>query len=97
VDYDGVQIAPENVIVQFVKYGQSVAYAGSPEVKLIGRGEAWVLTKGQLIVATWNRPTSTDVTEFRDADGATIRLTPGRTWIALPRAETATIVEVSQD
>ena len=96
VDYDGVQIAPENVIVQFVKYGQSVAYAGSPEVKLIGRGEAWVLTKGQLIVATWNRPTLTDITEFRDADGATIRLTPGRTWIALPRAETATIVEVSQ-
>ncbi|MBQ29570.1 MAG: hypothetical protein CL434_07180 [Acidimicrobiaceae bacterium] len=96
VDHDGVQIAPENVIVQFVKYGQSVAYAGSPEVKIVGRGEAWVLTKGHLIEATWNRPTSTDITEFRDVDGATVQLTPGRTWIALPRAETASVIETSQ-
>ncbi|HAX05374.1 MAG TPA: hypothetical protein DCX77_06815 [Acidimicrobiaceae bacterium] len=97
VDYDGVQIAPENVIIQFVKYGQSVAYAGSPEVKVLGRGEAWVLTDGHIIEATWNRPTSLDITEFRDADGATIKLTPGRTWIALPRSGTASIVEVEQE
>tara|TARA_Y100000758_G_scaffold246399_1_gene182397 strand:- start:79 stop:1044 length:966 start_codon:yes stop_codon:yes gene_type:complete len=97
VDHDGVQIAPENVIVQFVKYGQSVAYAGSPEVKIIGRGEAWVLTKGHLIAATWNRPTSTDIAEFRDVDGATVQLTPGRTWIALPRSETALVVETSEE
>lgn len=97
VDHDGVQVAPENLIVQFVKYGQSVAYAGSPEVKVIGRGEAWVFTKGHLIAATWNRPTSTDITEFRDVDGATIPLTPGRTWIALPRSETASIIERTQE
>ena len=97
VDYDGVQVAPENVIIQFVNYGQSVAYAGSPEVKVLGRGEAWVLTDGHIIEATWNRPTSVDVTEFRDADGATIKLTPGRTWIALPRSGTASIAEVDQD
>ena len=83
VDHDRVQIAPENVIVQFVKYGQSVAYAGSPEVKVVGV-EAWILTKGHLIEATWNRPTPVDVTEFRDADGATVKLTTGRTW-ALPQ------------
>jgi len=93
VDYDGVQVAPENVIIQFVKYGQSVAYAGSPEVKVLGRGEAWVLTDGHLIEATWNRPTSVDITEFRDINGATIELTPGRTWIALPRSGTASIAE----
>jgi len=97
VDYDGVQIAPENVIIQFVKYGQSVAYAGSPEVKVIGRGDAWVLTNGHLIEGTWNRQTSLDVTEFRDADGATIKLTPGRTWIALPRSGTASIAETDQE
>lgn len=94
VDYEGVQVAPENVIIQFVKYGQSVAYAGSPEVKVLGRGEAWVLTDGHLIEATWNRPTSTDLTEFRDADGATVKLTPGRTWVALPRSGSASIAEV---
>ena len=94
VDYDGVRVTPENVIVQFVKYGQSVAYAGSPEVKLIGRGEAWVLTEGHLIEATWNRPTPTDITEFRDADGATVPISPGRTWVALPRPDTATVLYV---
>ncbi len=94
VDYDGVQVVPENVIIQFVNYGQSVAYAGSPEVKVLGRGEAWVLTAGQIIEATWNRPTAVDVTEFRDADGATIELTPGRTWVALPRSGTASFADV---
>ena len=96
VDYDGVQVAPENVIIQFVNYGQSVAYAGSPEVKVLGRGEAWVLTAGQIIEATWNRPTEADLTEFRDADGATIELTPGRTWVALPRSGTASYADVNQ-
>ena len=97
VDYNGVQVAPENVIIQFVQYGQSVAYAGSPEVKVLGRGEAWVLTDGHRIEATWNRPTSGDITEFRDVDGATIKLTPGRTWIALPRSGTASIPEPDQE
>ncbi len=97
VDYDGVQIAPENVIVQFVKYGQSVAYAGSPEVKVVGRGEAWILTKGHLIEATWNRPTPVDITEFRDADGATVKLTTGRTWVALPRVGTASIISDEEE
>ena len=47
----GFRLLPKNVIVQFVKYGQSVACAGSPEVKVVGRGEAWILTKGHLIEA----------------------------------------------
>ncbi len=87
-DSDGVRIAFENVIVQFTPYGTSVAFAGSPEVQLIGTGEAWVLTAGQLIRAEWNRPTVEAITEYRDADGNEIALTPGRTWVALPRPGT---------
>jgi hypothetical protein len=93
VDHDGVQVAPDNVIVQFVRYGQSVAYAGSPEVKVIGTGNAWILTDGQLIAGKWSRPTSGSLTQFRDLEGEIILLTPGITWIALPRAETAEILE----
>ena len=93
VDHDGVQVAPDNVIVQFVRYGQSVAYAGSPEVKVIGTGNAWILTDGQLIAGKWSRPTSGSLTQFTDLEGEIILLTPGTTWIALPRAETAEILE----
>lgn len=93
VDHDGVQVAPDNVIVQFVRYGQSVAYAGSPEVKVIGTGNAWILTDGQLIAGKWSRPTSGSLTQFTDLEGEIILLTPGTTWIALPRAETAQILE----
>jgi len=94
VDHDGIQVAPENVIIQFVRYGQSVAYAGSPEVKVIGSGNAWILTDGQLIAGKWSRPTSGALTQFRDLEGEIISLTAGRTWIALPRSETAEISEI---
>jgi len=94
VDHDGIQVAPENVIIQFVRYGQSVAYAGSPEVKVVGSGNAWILTDGQLIAGKWSRPTSGSLTQFRDLEGEIISLTAGRTWIALPRSETAEILEI---
>lgn len=92
-DHDGVQVAPENVIIQFVQYGRSVAFAGSPEVKVIGNGNAWILTDGRLIAGKWSRPTSGSLTQFRDLEGEIISLTAGRTWIALPRADTAEILE----
>jgi len=92
VDADGVRIAPANVIIQFIKYGSSVAFAGSPEARLIGSGDVWVLTDGRLVVGTWQRSTSEDTTTFMDAAGNPIELTPGRTWVALPKPGSATIL-----
>jgi hypothetical protein len=51
---------------------------------LVGRGDAWVFTAGTLIKGQWSKPSPSDITTYTDADGATIKLTPGRTWVELP-------------
>jgi hypothetical protein len=56
-----------------------------PEGDLIGEGEAWVLTDGKVVKGRWRRTSAEAVTEYLDANGAPIRLTPGRTWVELPK------------
>jgi hypothetical protein len=87
VDADGVQIAPPNVIVQFVPYQDTGLVDTSntpvPEALLVGSGTAWVFTGGTATPATWTKPTEDALTTFTGADGAPVGLTPGPTWIAL--------------
>jgi hypothetical protein len=71
------QIAPTNVIVQFVTYG------GAGEGELYGSGEAWIFSNGQLVRGTWVRGFPEAPTEFKDALGNPIALTPGSTWVEL--------------
>ncbi|MBK9178428.1 MAG: DUF3048 domain-containing protein [Acidimicrobiales bacterium] len=92
LDVDGQQLAPENVVIQFVDYGASPADPRSPEARTVGEGEAWVLTDGHLIRGRWVRPSPEQVTQLLDAAGQPIRLTPGRTWVALPEPGDATVV-----
>lgn len=91
-DIDGVRIAPENVIVQFVRYRQSPANAATPEPVLTGSGEAWIFSDGMLVRGTWERLSGLDVTVFRSDNALIVPLTPGRTWIALARAGTAEVI-----
>lgn len=95
VDADGVQVAPENVIVQFVGYGGSGVgdQFGNeiPEAQVVGEGEAWILTAGGLVRARWSKPSPDAVTSYTDPDGNPVRLTPGRTWVALPEPGHATV------
>lgn len=95
VDADGTQIAPENLIVQFIDYGRSAADPRSPEALLLGEGTVWIFTDGHVIEGTWSREEPTDVTSYRTATGEEIALTPGKTWIALPRTgeDMALIIE----
>lgn len=86
------QIAPENVIVQFTNYAISPADADSPDAVTVGSGEAWILTAGQLIVARWARATAIAPILYTDATGVSIPITPGRTWIALPRPGSGTVL-----
>ena len=51
---------------------------------LVGEGDAWILTAGQLIEARWSRPDHGSVTTFT-VDGEPVGLTPGRTWVAVPQ------------
>ncbi len=95
VDEAGVQVAPQNVVVQFVDYVDTgyVDVSGSavPEANLVGEGPVWVLTAGHLIEGRWAKPTLEAVTQYLDASGSPIGLTPGRTWVALAPPGGATV------
>lgn len=91
-DFDGVRIAPENVIVQFVRYRQSPADPLTPEPVLTGSGVAWMFSDGRFVRGTWERLSERDVTVFRSDNAVIVPLTPGRTWIALAREGTASLV-----
>lgn len=92
IDSNGVRIAPDNVIVQFVTYGQSAASSITPEPRLIGKGEALVFSGGRVTPANWHRASSSAVTQFRYPNDTEVELTPGSTWVALARTGTATVV-----
>mgnify|MGYP001239598043 CR=1 FL=1 len=89
-DSDGVRVAPPNVVIQFTTYGTSSADSRSPEAQTVGSGEAWVFTDGHVVRGRWERPDQSRPADLV-ADGRPIRLTPGRTWVALARAGTAEI------
>ncbi len=95
VDAAGQRIAPPNVIVQFVPYKevQCCDTAGYPilEAQVIGEGDAWILTGGQLVEAHWSRPSLGDVTTYTGPDGSPVGLTPGRTWVSLVPPGNATV------
>ena len=87
VDTDGVQLAPRNVIVQFVEYLDTgltdkfgeVLYEGVS----VGEGPALVFTDGAVVEATWTRSRLEDPATFTDGDGAHIALGAGQTFVAL--------------
>jgi hypothetical protein len=94
VDADGLQVAPANLIVQFVQYASSGVPdqfgVMIPEAQLVGSGDCWVFTAGGMVQGHWSKPTLQDVTTYTDASGNPIGLTPGRTWVALPTPGNAT-------
>ncbi|MEY2422580.1 MAG: hypothetical protein QOI95_2647 [Acidimicrobiaceae bacterium] len=95
LDESDVQVAPQNVIIEFVDYVNTgyVDPSGAPvpEAQLVGSGECWVLTNGTLTKGTWTKPSIEAVTTYTDAAGAPIKLTPGRTWVELPPGGGASI------
>ncbi len=89
----GERVTPDNVIVQFIEYRGSgfvdVTGAESPEAVVTGEGDAWVLTGGQHIRARWSRPDLGALTAYTDSAGDPVRFAPGRTWVELAEAGTA--------
>jgi hypothetical protein len=81
------EIAVDNVVIQEVVVTDSdivdVAGFPSPEVKLVGRGQAWILRDGRLIVGRWRRASLEDVTVFETRAGEEITLAPGTTFVEL--------------
>lgn len=77
MDTSGRQVAPTNVIVQFINYP-----AGA-EGELIGEGDAWVFSDNKLVRGRWVKPNVETPTAFLDGFGQPIKLTPGRTMVEL--------------
>jgi hypothetical protein len=89
LDGNGVQVAPQNVVILFLEYGQSPSDARSPMALSTGEGDAVVLTDGKAIEGRWKRPNPLSAWELVDQSGQPIALTPGRTWVALPEIGSA--------
>jgi hypothetical protein len=87
VDEADVQIAPNNVIVQFTNYIDTgitdVVGTPVPEAQLVGTGRALILTNGNVIEAVWTKTAPEAVATYADSTGKPIKLTPGRTWVEL--------------
>lgn len=95
VDASGEQVTATNVVFQFVEYTDSgfvdTTGAASPVAEVIGEGEAWVLTGGQLVRGRWSRRSESSETLFTDESGRPIDLEPGRTWIELAPVDSGTV------
>lgn len=90
LDAGGQQIAPENVIVQFVQYAPTDVNdqfgKPIPEAQTVGEGEAWVLTQGGMVKGRWQKAAVGAITTYTDEQGNPILLQPGQTWVAMPPA-----------
>jgi hypothetical protein len=87
VSENGVPIAVDNIVIQEVVVTMSdildVAGNPSPEVELLGRGRAWILRDGRLIIGRWHRSSLGDVTVFETRGGEEIALAPGTAFVEL--------------
>ena len=93
----GQQIAPTNLVIQFVKQRfltqRDPAGTRVPETIVTGEGEAWVLSQGKVVKGRWSRPGASGVTRYLNASLGPISLTPGTTWVHLvPEGSVVTFV-----
>ena len=88
------QVSTENVVIMFVDYVSGVVDARSPEAQTTGSGRVIVLAEGVAREGIWTRPDKYSAWEFYTDDSRTTRipLTPGRTWVELPRNDPENVV-----
>jgi hypothetical protein len=82
-DAAGGQITDANVVVLAMNYLPGIS--GSPDAQTIGSGEAFVFSAGNYVHGTWSRADRLSPFVLTADDGTPILLTPGRTFIELPR------------
>jgi len=79
-DSNGAQLSAANVVVVRVPVTN---YDGVPKTELIGGGEAWVLSGGGMVHASWSKSDRVAPIRLVDDTGAIIRLAPGNSWFEL--------------
>lgn len=82
-DRSGDQMTTNNVVVLSMVYNPGIS--GSPDAVSVGSGEAWVFSGGTMQHGTWARADRTQPFTLTDDAGNVMLLTPGRTFIELPR------------
>jgi hypothetical protein len=90
LDADGSVITASNVVVLVTEYGRSAADTRSPEALTVGEGELFVYTGGQVVWGRWSRPAEDQPAALRDTAGNPVLLTPGTTWVEMPRSNSVT-------
>ena len=86
---NGDQVTTNNVVVLAMQYLPGIS--GSPDAQSVGTGEAWVFTGGNMVHGTWSRTDRLQPFTLTADDGTPMLLTPGRTFVELPRAEYGTV------
>ena len=79
------QVTTNNVLVLVMNYLPGIS--GSPDAQTLGGGEAFVFTAGNYVHGTWTRADRLQPFTLTADDGTPIHLTPGRTFIELPRQD----------
>ena len=91
-DAAGVQLSAANVVIVRVPVSSGL---GVPKTELIGSGEAWVLSGGKALHATWSKGDRSAIIRLVDDTGAVVKLAPGNSWIELvPNSGSADLVPV---
>jgi hypothetical protein len=85
---DGRRITAANIVVEVVKvqYGPWVEdsrHGLEVQSQLVGSGPAIVFRDGSEVGGTWQRPAASDPASLIGADGTSIALEPGETWVEI--------------
>ena len=81
---NGEQITTDNVVILAMVYAPGIS--NSPDAQSVGSGEVWVFSGGRMVHGTWSRTDRLHPFTLTADDGSPILLTPGRTFVELPRA-----------
>ena len=83
VDVVHGDIFATNIVVMIVEYRPSSIDRASPDAQTLGSGPVYVFSNGQVQVGRWSRDIAVGAIRLFDADGETIGLSPGNTWVEL--------------
>lgn len=79
-DSNGAQLSAANVVIVRVPISND---GGVPKTELVGSGEAWVLSGGGMLHASWSKADRVAPIRLVDDTGAVVRLAPGNSWFEL--------------
>jgi len=78
----GIHLRADNIVIQFVEtWPIPNDSEGRLDMKLVGEGKAIYISQGMLEEGTWSKASRDEPTVYLGADGKTVKLLPGQTWI----------------